>query len=74
MAYDETLIDVLIEEFPRTRFMNLLKNRKQVANLEEITKSLGEERRKVQNCLSELSKEGMISRIFKGRVPFYTTH
>ncbi len=72
MAYDETLSDVLKEEFIRTRIMNLLKIRTQVVNLDEITRALGEERRMIQGCLSELSKEGVVSRIFKDRVPFYT--
>jgi len=71
LAYDETLSDVLADEFIRTRIVNLLKNRKQVANLDEITKSLVEERRKVHGCLSELSREGMISCIYKDRMPFY---
>jgi heterodisulfide reductase subunit A len=72
MAYDETLSDVLAEEFVRTRIVNLLRNQRQVVNLDEITETLGEERRKIQSCLSELSKEGMISRIFKDRMPYYT--
>jgi heterodisulfide reductase subunit A-like polyferredoxin len=73
MAYDETLTDILMEEFIRVRIVNLLKQKKQVLNLDELTKSLGEERRMVQSCLSELSKEGVISRIFKDRVPYFTT-
>ena len=72
MAYDETLSDVLMEEFVRTRIVNLLKFQRQVINLDEITHTLGEERRKIQSCLSELSKEGMVSRIFKDRMPYYT--
>ncbi|MFH1489188.1 MAG: hydrogenase iron-sulfur subunit, partial [Pseudomonadota bacterium] len=71
LAYDETLTDVIIEEFVRTRVVNLLKNREIFVNLDEITKSLGEDRRKVQGCLTELSREGMISRIFKERMPYY---
>ena len=72
MAYDETLSDILTEEYIRTRIVNLLKRQKKIANLDEITNKLGEERRMVQSCLSELSKEGMISRIFKDRIPFFT--
>ena len=71
MAYDETLTDVLVEEFIRTRIVNLLKVEKEVVNLDHITKNLGEDRRMIQGCLSEMSKEGAISRIFKDRVPFY---
>jgi coenzyme F420-reducing hydrogenase delta subunit/ferredoxin len=72
MAYDETLSDVLAEEYIRTRIVNLLKYQRQVINLDDITQSLGEERRKIQTCLTELSKEGMVSRIFKDRMPYYT--
>lgn len=72
MAYDETLDDVLAEEFVRVRVVNLLKSHHQVVNLDEISRSLGEERRKIQTSLSELSKEGMVSRIFKDRMPYYT--
>jgi heterodisulfide reductase subunit A-like polyferredoxin/coenzyme F420-reducing hydrogenase delta subunit len=71
LAYDETLSDVLVEEFIRTRIMNLLKASKQVADLNEIAQSIGEERRKVQGCLSDLTSEGMIARVFKNRVPYY---
>lgn len=71
MAYDETLTDVLVEEFIRTRIINLLKRQKEVVNLDVIAENLGEDRRKIQGCLSEMSKEGAISRIFKDRVPYY---
>jgi hypothetical protein len=71
MAYDETLTDVIVEEFIRTRIVNLLKGEKEVVNLDHITKNLGEDRRKIQGCLTEMSKEGAISRIFKDRVPYY---
>ena len=71
MAYDETLTDVLVEEFIRTRIVNMLKKEKKVVNLDVITENLGEDRRKILGCLSEMSKEGLISRIFKDRVPYY---
>jgi DNA-binding transcriptional regulator GbsR (MarR family) len=71
MAYDETLTDVIVEEFIRTRIVNLLKKKKKVANLDDITESLGEDRSKVLGSLSEMSKEGVVSRIFKDRVPYY---
>lgn len=72
LEYDETLSDVVVEEFIRTRIINLLKHQKKVINFDEMAQSLGEERKKIQGCLSELSKEGAISRIFKDRVPYYT--
>lgn len=71
MAYDETLSDVLVEEFIRTRIVNLLAKKKKVVNLDDITESLGEDRGKILGSLSEMSKEGVISRIFKDRVPYY---
>ncbi len=72
MAYDKSLSDVLTEEYIRVRVMNLLKDTGEVLELKQITRALGEDQKKVIGCLKELSGEGMISRIFKDRTPFYT--
>ena len=46
---------------------------KQVMRLEEISKNLEEEQQtNVLHCLKDLSNEGLISRMFKDRVPYYT--
>ena len=47
LAYDETLSDVLTEEFVKTRIVNLLKNRREVFNLNDIVQNLGEAQPKV---------------------------
>jgi len=71
LAHDETLSDVLADEFLRTRVVNLLKNQPRVYDLNDITQALKENQRKVLSCVSDLAKEGMISRIYKDRTPYY---
>ncbi|MFH1090137.1 MAG: hydrogenase iron-sulfur subunit, partial [Pseudomonadota bacterium] len=71
MAYDETLADVLAEEFIRTRILNLLQNTGRTMQLKEINQTLSTDERQVLHCLKELAGEGIISRIFKDRVPHY---
>lgn len=72
LAYDETLFDVLMEEFLRTRIVNLLKKQPGVQQLQDIARSLGEERQMLLNCLKDLTEEGIVSRIFKDRNPYYS--
>jgi heterodisulfide reductase subunit A-like polyferredoxin/coenzyme F420-reducing hydrogenase delta subunit len=71
-AYDETLSDVVSEEFIRTRVVNLLSSQRQVLELNEISRFLGEDKQRVLNSLKELASEGIISRIFKDRTPYYS--
>ena len=71
LAYDESLSDVLAEEFIRSRVLNLLKANKEVMQLREISKSLKEDDRPVLQCLKELAGEGSISLIYKDRTPYY---
>ncbi|SPD71882.1 Methyl-viologen-reducing hydrogenase delta subunit [uncultured Desulfobacterium sp.] len=72
LAYDETLFDVLMEEFLRIRIINLLKKQPGVQQLQDISCSLGEERQQILSCLKDLTEEGIISRIFKDRIPYYS--
>ncbi len=72
LAYDETLSDVLKEEFLRTRVFNFLRRESRVLHLNDIVGSIHEEKQRVLNCLKDLSDEGMISRIYKDRIPYYT--
>lgn len=72
LAYDETLTDVLKEEFLRTRVFNFLKRESKVLHLNDIVGSIREEKQRVLTCLKDLSDEGMISRIYKDRIPYYT--
>ncbi len=72
LAYDETLSDVLKEEFLRTRVFNFLERESKVLHLNDIVGSIHEEKQRVLNCLKDLSDEGMISRVYKDRVPYYT--
>ncbi len=71
LAFDETFTDVVMDEFLRTRVVNHLRNEAKVLGLNEIVASIKEEKQRVLHCLKDLSNEGMISRIYKGRVPYY---
>jgi heterodisulfide reductase subunit A-like polyferredoxin/coenzyme F420-reducing hydrogenase delta subunit len=71
LAYDDTLSDVLAEEFIRVRVMNLLKSSRKVMQLKEISRSLKAEDRPVADCLKDLTGEGLISLIYKDRTPHY---
>jgi coenzyme F420-reducing hydrogenase delta subunit/ferredoxin len=72
LAYDETLTDVLTEEFVRTRITNLLHYHEGFLRLDEITKALDVEKQRALNCLKEMADEGLLSRIFKDRIPYYS--
>ncbi len=72
LAYDETLTDVVKEEFLRMRVFNFLRRESRILHLTDIVDSIREEKQRVLNCLKDLSDEGMISRIYKDRVPYYT--
>ncbi|MEJ2069940.1 MAG: hydrogenase iron-sulfur subunit [Syntrophobacterales bacterium] len=72
MEYDMTLGDVITEEFCRTRITNLLKQEARVMQLEEVVEALKVDKKRAVACLKDLSSEGIVSRIFKDRVPFYS--
>jgi heterodisulfide reductase subunit A len=72
MEYDMTLTDVITEEFCRTRITNLLKQEARVMQLEEVVDTLEVDKKRAVECLKDLSGEGIISRIFKDRVPYYS--
>lgn len=71
LAYDQTLLDVLTEEYLRARVLLLLRESKAVMQLKDISQALGENSQTVSTCLSELAGEGVIARIYKDRTPFY---
>ncbi len=71
-AYDDTLLGVLTEEFVRARITNLIQAQEQAFNLEEITDALGLAKQNVLHSLRDLVGEGLVSRIFKDRQPYYT--
>ena len=73
LAFDETLADVLSEEFVRTRVVNLLKAAQRVMDLNEISQTLRvDDRQRVLTSLKDLTHEGLISRVFKDRTPYFT--
>jgi coenzyme F420-reducing hydrogenase delta subunit/ferredoxin len=71
LAYDDTLMDVLKEEFLRAQVVNLLRESQKTMRLKEVAENLAEESYNVSRCLSDLAAEGAISRIYKDRTPYY---
>lgn len=71
LAYDETLSDVLSEEFIKVRVANLLTKAREHLNLKEISNYLNVDPEPVLGSLQELAGEGMISTIYKDRTPYY---
>ncbi|MEW6262610.1 MAG: hydrogenase iron-sulfur subunit [Thermodesulfobacteriota bacterium] len=72
LAYDQTLADVVSEEFIRARVINLLRSAGKVMPLKEISSALAEDESQVSRCLKDLSGEGLISRIYKDRTPYFS--
>jgi heterodisulfide reductase subunit A len=70
--YDSTLTDVLTEEFIRTRITNLLQQEARMLVLDDVIQVLEVEQKWAVNCLSDLTSEGIISRIYKDRTPYYS--
>jgi heterodisulfide reductase subunit A len=70
--YDHTLTDVLTEEFIRTRISNLLKQEARLWQLDDVAQALEIDKKMAVNCLKDLTSEGIISRIFKDRIPYYS--
>ena len=71
LAYDETLSDVLTEEFLRARVLNILKGAGEIVKANIVANALGEDKTQVSQCLAAMVKEGLISRIYKDRTPYY---
>lgn len=72
LAYDETLSDVLAEEFVKVRVVNLLKSAGKVMKIDEVSEALDAGAKPVVSALKELTNEGQISRVYKDRTPYYT--
>lgn len=72
LAYDETLSDVLSEEFVRIRITKLLKDQGAILDLGGITRLLDEDKEKIMDCLADMAKEGIITELYKDRVAYYT--
>jgi len=71
LAYDETLNDVLAEEFVKVRVVNLLRSAGKVMKLDEVTEALDAGNQAIVGAIKELTNEGQISRVFKDRTPYY---
>ena len=71
LTYDQTVMDIVSEEFFRTRLTVLLQQQGRFLNLGEISAALGAEEERTYNYLKELAGEGLISRIFKNRTAYF---
>lgn len=71
LALDQSLTDIVDEEFFRTRLTNLLRRQARFMKLGEIAQNLEVEEEQAYGCLKDLAGEGLISRIFKNRTPYY---
>lgn len=71
LAFDETLTDILSEEYIKVRVANLLKTKKELMNLKDISHALEADPSPILTGLQELTGEGLISRIYKDRSPYY---
>jgi coenzyme F420-reducing hydrogenase delta subunit/NAD-dependent dihydropyrimidine dehydrogenase PreA subunit len=72
LGYDQTLTDILDEEFFRARLTSLLKKQARFLKLHEIAQGLEAAEERTYACLKELASEGQVSRIFKNRTPYYS--
>jgi heterodisulfide reductase subunit A len=70
-AYDVTLMEIVTEEYLRSRVRNLMTREAQSFSLEDICQHLGQDKQPVLQVLRDLVGEGQVSRIYKDRTPFY---
>ncbi len=71
LAFDKDLVDIVAEEFIRTRLSNLLQREKRPLELKELSQRLQEDEARVMNCLREMVSEGLISRVHKQGMAYY---
>ncbi len=70
-AYDVTLMEIVTEEYLRSRVRNLMTRQAQTFSLEDICLHLGQDKQPVLQVLRDMVGEGQVSRIYKDRTPFY---
>ncbi len=70
-AYDNTLTEILTEEFFRARVKNLLRQYGKSLQLHDIAQALGVEEERAYDYLKDMGYEGLISIVFVNRTPYY---
>lgn len=71
LAYDQTLTDVLKEEFLRTRVLNVLMSSDKTIKATSLATVLEEDQWQLSQCLTEMVNDGLISKLYKDRSPYY---
>lgn len=70
-AYDQTLTEILTEEFFRARVTNLLRQTGRSLQLADIAQALRSDEERAFDYLKEMGQDGLISIVFINRTPYY---
>jgi heterodisulfide reductase subunit A-like polyferredoxin/coenzyme F420-reducing hydrogenase delta subunit len=70
-AYDQTLTEILTEEFFRARAANLLRQRGRSLQLADIAQALRVDEERAYDYLKDMGHDGLISIVFINRTPYY---
>lgn len=70
-AYDQTLTEILTEEFFRAQVTNLLRQRGRSLQLAEIAQALGADEERAYDYLKDMGHDGLVSIVFINRTPYY---
>jgi predicted ArsR family transcriptional regulator len=70
-AYDQTLTEILTEEFFRARVKNLLRRQGKALQLHDLAQALGVDEAQAYEYLKDMGHEGLISVAFVNRTRFY---
>jgi len=70
-AYDQTLTEILTEEFFRAQVKNLLWQRGRSLQLADIAQALRVDEERAYDYLKEMGQDGYISIVFINRTPYY---
>jgi heterodisulfide reductase subunit A2 len=70
-AYDHTLTQILTEEFFRAQVMNLMRQKRKLLQLLDITEALGVNEEQAHEYLKDMGYEGLIAISFVNRARFY---
>ncbi|MFW6113196.1 MAG: hydrogenase iron-sulfur subunit [Thermodesulfobacteriota bacterium] len=70
-AYDQTLTEILTEEFFRARVANLLRQTGRSLQLADIAQALRSDEERAFDYLKDMGHDGLISIVFINRTPYY---
>lgn len=70
-AYDQTLTEILTEEFFRARVTNLLRQTGRSLQLADIAQALRSDEERAFDYLKDMGHDGLISIVFINRTPYY---